>query len=416
MHDGPTRARPPTIVRYATARLTVTKGPDRGLVIDAAGTPIRIGVDPANDLVLTDDSVSRHHCEVELTEGGVRLRDRGSTNGVNVDSIRVYDAVLPGDVRFTLGDTEITVAALPSVVEREQAGTDRFGEVRGAAPRMRELFATLGRLAGSDVSALIEGETGAGKDLVAESLHREGPRAEGPFVVLECGGLTAEGIEAVVFGREEPGVFEQADGGTILLDEIGELPRELQPTLLRVLERLEVRRVGSPAVRKVDVRVLATTSRNLRADVSRGTFRQDLYFRIAGAVVVVPPLRDRLEDLEMLVHHFLALEGAGRTDVPPHVWRLFSTYRWPGNVRELRNAVRRLMLTPDDPLGVPAQEAAAVEIRPLPIARREATDAFERAYIATVMARANGNVSRAATLADVSRQMMQKLLRKHGRE
>jgi transcriptional regulator with GAF, ATPase, and Fis domain len=224
------------------------------------------------------------------------------------------------------------------------------------------------------------------------------------------------------------GVFEQADGGTLLLDEIGELPRELQPKLLRALENRQIRRVGGSKVIAFDARIIAATNRNLRAEVTRGNFREDLYFRLAGAHVVVPPLRDRMEDLPLLVEHFLALERPplSSADVPGHVWDLFRSHRWPGNVRELRNAVKRLQVTPDRPLrdwsashGAPEKPAppalTETDLPPLRIARREATEAFERGYLSAVLGKSRGSVTRAAALAEVSRQMMQKLLRKHGR-
>ena len=204
-------------------------------------------------------------------------------------------------------------------------------------------------------------------------------------------------------------------------------PKELQPKLLRALEKRQVRRVGGSKWVDFDARIVAATNRNLRAETAHGAFREDLYFRLAAAHVVAPPLRDRMEDLEMLVEHFLSLERPPRavTDVPAHVWDLFRSYRWPGNVRELRNAVQRLQVTPDRPLrewtapGAPPPSAPASpakeEVLPLRVARREAADAFERAYLAAVLARAAGSVTRAAALAEVSRQMMQKLLRKHGR-
>jgi transcriptional regulator with GAF, ATPase, and Fis domain len=436
--DGPTRVRAPrVVVRYSKVRVAVSRGPDAGASLDVAGQPVRVGTAEDNDLVLTDDSVSRHHCEIEPMAGGMRVRDAGSTNGVFVAGLRVYDALVPFDARLRVGDTELALAPSGETVEREQTTADRFGDLLGCSPRMRELFADLERIAATDVTLLVEGETGTGKELVAESVHRASARSAGPFVVFDCGAVSPSLVESELFGHERgaftgavqahAGVFEQADGGTLLLDEIGELPKELQPKLLRALENRQVRRVGGSKVVTVDVRIIAATNRNLRVEASRGTFREDLYFRLAAAHVVAPPLRDRMEDLDLLVAHFLSLERPPRAvaDVPPHVWDLFRSYRWPGNVRELRNAVQRLQVTPDRPLREwtraegAAQPAAAPtgrdEVLPLRVARREAGDAFERSYLAAVLARAGGSVTRAAALAEVSRQMMQKLLRKHGR-
>jgi transcriptional regulator with PAS, ATPase and Fis domain len=436
--DGPTRVRAPrVVVRYSKVRLEVARGPDAGAGLDVAGQPVRIGTADDNDLVLTDDSVSRHHCELEPVAGGMRLRDAGSTNGVFLGGVRVYDALVPFDARMRVGDTELALAPSGETVEREQTTTDRFGDLLGCSPRMRELFADLERIAATDVTLLVEGETGTGKELVAESVHRASARSAGPFVVFDCGAVSPSLVESELFGHERgaftgavqahAGVFEQADGGTLMLDEIGELPKELQPKLLRALENRQVRRVGASKVATFDVRIIAATNRNLRAEASRGTFREDLYFRLAAAHVVAPPLRDRMEDLELLVEHFLSLERPPRAvaDVPAHVWDLFRSYRWPGNVRELRNAVQRLQVTPDRPLrewtgaaAVPRPAAASQgrdDVLPLRVARREAGDAFERSYLAAVLAKAGGSVTRAAAIAEVSRQMMQKLLRKHGR-
>jgi transcriptional regulator with PAS, ATPase and Fis domain len=312
---------------------------------------------------------------------------------------------------------------------------------------MRELFADLARIAQTDVTLLIEGETGSGKELVAESVHSASRRAEGPFVVFDCSATAPTLIESELFGQERgaytgavarPGLFEQADGGTIFLDELGELPKDLQPKLLRVLERREVRRLGAQRTTPVDVRVLSATNRNLAVEVQRGNFREDLYFRLATARVRVPPLRDRMEDLPLLVEHFLARARSPHhvSDLPPALWEMFKSHRWPGNVRELWNSVQRFLVTPErvfiqeepGPLspgtvgavasGATAPPAAfgqpGTVLPPLRVARRDATDAFERAYLQTLLDQSGGNMKRAATNADVSRQMVQKLMRKHG--
>jgi transcriptional regulator with GAF, ATPase, and Fis domain len=368
--------------------------------------------------------------------GGLRIRDEGSTNGVLLAGLRIYDAVVTAASHLQLGDSVIAIEPLTEVVDREQATQDRFGDLRGRSARMRELFADLGRIAPTDVTVLIEGETGTGKELVAESLHLHSPRATGPFVVFDCSAVTATLAESELFGHERgaftgavasrPGIFEQADGGTILLDELGELPKDLQPKLLRVLEKRQVRRLGSQKVVPIDVRVLAATNRNLAAEVGAGNFREDLYFRLAAAHVHVPPLRDRMEDLSLLVEHFLsrAIPGHGVHSVPPPVWEMFIAHRWPGNVRELINALQRMIVTPEHALRPPGgassppptavPELSQGTLQPLRIARREASDVFERRYLEIILERTDGNVSRAAAIAEVSRQMVQKLMRKHG--
>jgi transcriptional regulator with PAS, ATPase and Fis domain len=432
-----TRIRSPRItVRYAKVRLDVTQGRETGQHVVMAEQLVRVGTADDNDLVLSDDTVSRYHCEIEPAPGGIRVRDLRSTNGVLVNGVRFYDALLPLSSRLHLGDTELAIVPLDETVEREQTMSDRFGDLVGCAPHTRELFADLERIAGIDVTVLVEGETGTGKDLVAESIHGASARNEGPFIVFDCGAVSPTLAESELFGHERgaftgatgqhQGVFEQADGGTLFLDEIGELPKELQPKLLRVLEKRHVRRVGGAKIIPFDARIIAATNRHLRAEVQRGGFREDLYFRLAAAHVVVPPLRDRMDDLPLLVDHFLALEKPPRTvsDLPRHVWELFLAHRWPGNVRELRNAIQQLLVMPDRPPlawttdePAPARPSAAppAELLPLRIARREAIDAFERSYLSQALTRTGGNVTRAAAVAEVSRQIMSKLLQKHGR-
>jgi transcriptional regulator with GAF, ATPase, and Fis domain len=315
---------------------------------------------------------------------------------------------------------------------------ERFGRVLGRSAAMREVFADLERIAVTDLTLLVEGETGTGKDLVAESVHHASARAAGPYVVFDCGAVVPTLVESELFGHERgaftgatgarAGVFEQAHGGTLFLDEIGELPRGLQPKLLRVLERREVRRVGSSRTIALDVRVIAATNRDTWAEVVRGQFREDLFFRISSSHVVVPPLRDRLDDLPLLLEHFLAMEfpGRARPEVPAHLWTLLRAHPWPGNVRELRNIAQALAHTPDRLVRLLARSAVTAPVaaptlaevqgvQPLRIARRQANDQFERSYLETLLAATEGNVSRAAARAEVSRQMLQKLMRKHRR-
>src|SRR5882724_11590384 len=290
------------VVQYPKTRLTVTAGPDAGLSLEIAGNAVRIGTSDENDLVLTDESVSRRHCEIVSTPNGVHIRDEGSTNGIVVGSFCVKDATFAGPTQIELGNTVITITPLQETVDREQLDADRFGDLLGKSPCMQELFADLERIAPTELSLLIEGETGTGKELVAESVHRASARADGPFVTFDCSSVTASLAESELFGHERGaftgaissrmGVFEQANGGTIFLDELGELPKDLQPRLLRVLEKREVRRVGSNRTISVDVRVVAATNRNLASEVEQGNFREDVFFRVAATHVYVPPLRD----------------------------------------------------------------------------------------------------------------------------
>jgi len=320
----------------------------------------------------------------------------------------------------------------------KQLRPTQVGDLVGQSEVMRELFADIRRVAPFNVSVLIEGETGTGKELVAEALHRFGSRSSGPFVVFDCSAVAPNLVESEIFGHvagaftgassTRMGLFQQAHRGTIFLDELGELPKELQPKLLRVLERGEVRRLGATRSERVDLRENAATNRNLIDEIERGNFREDLFFRVAGAHLHVPPLRDREGDLELLMEHFLAQQSPSRglEDVPPHAWELFRSHHWPGNVRELKNAVQRLLVTPDRPL--PHADACSPVSRrstlrpeqsgkhPLPLreARRAASERFEQSYLRMALETANNNVTRAAAIAGVSRQMIQKLMRRHG--
>jgi DNA-binding NtrC family response regulator len=425
----------PIRVSYPKTRVTVAEGPNQGLTREIISNTLRIGSSSDNDLVLSDNTVSRRHCSISPFGGGHRVRDEGSRNGVFVAGARVLDAIYSTAFSIQLGDTLLFVEPLADQVSREQASRDRFGDLLGCSSCMRELFADLARIAVTDMALLIEGETGTGKELVAESIHRASARADEPLVVFDCSAVAPTLAESELFGHERgaftgastarAGVFEQADGGSIFLDELGELPKDLQPKLLRVLEKGEVRRLGSQRTITVNVRLIAATNRNLAAEVALGNFREDLYFRLAGAHVYVPPLRDRMGDLPLLVEHFLSRSKPPRSaaEIPAGVWEMFMAHRWPGNVRELSNAVQRLLVMPDRPLrsmtspppaSTSSPPAAGTEALPLRVARREATEAFERQYVEGVLARTAGNVTRAAAVAEVSRQMMQKLMRKHG--
>jgi transcriptional regulator with PAS, ATPase and Fis domain len=422
----------PVVVCYPKIRLCVTHGPDAGVSRELVSSTLRIGSAAENDLVLSDETVSRRHCAIEPVPGGVRIRDEGSTNGIVIGHLKVAEATVSGPLQLQLGDTRISIEPLRELVSREQSSVGRFGDLLGSSARMRELFADLERIAASDVTLLVEGETGTGKELVAESVHRASKRAAEAFVVFDCSAVAPTLIESELFGQERgaytgavarPGIFEQADGGTIFLDELGELPKDLQPKLLRALERREVRRLGAQRTISVDVRVIGATNRNLAAEVKRGNFRGDLYFRLAAAHVQVPPLRDRMEDIPLLVEHFLARAGSTRplSDIPPQAWAMFKAHRWPGNVRELWNAVQRFLVTPErvvptvetraaPGMGLPAEGP----LPPLRVARRDANDAFELTYLGALLSRTGANMKAAATMAEVSRQMIQKLMKKHG--
>ena len=307
--------------------------------------PLSVGRAPDNDLVLVDRAASARHCRFEPTSRSVRLRDLDSRNGTLVNGVRVASAELhAGDV-VRVGRSEMHVTR-----ERAEPASSGARPI-AVATVSRALMADAERYAALPWPALILGESGVGKEGLAELLHREGPRASGPLVALNAGGVPRELIESELFGHERGaftgaagarrGVFEQADGGTLFLDEIGELPAALQTRLLRVLETGEIRRVGAEEERRVEVRLVCATHRDLRGMVERGEFRQDLFFRIARLILMVPPLRQRAEDIAPLARHFLheVSEVVGPRELAEDALERLRAHSWPGNARELRNVL-----------------------------------------------------------------------------
>ncbi|HSD90753.1 MAG TPA: sigma 54-interacting transcriptional regulator, partial [Kofleriaceae bacterium] len=335
----------------AQFRLRVIVGPDVGASFETRGERTVLGSHESADLVLTDPTVSRFHCELVVEEGRVLVRDLGSRNGTLIDGVTVLAGYLTPGCVITVGRTQIHVEAGENVVRLQLSDRQRFGGLVGSSRAMSALFATLERAAACDSTVLLQGETGTGKDVAAGSIHQESARRDGPFVVVDCGSIAPNLIESELFGHvrgsftgattDHAGALEAANGGTLFLDEIGEIPIDLQPKLLRVLERREVKRIGGTEVCSVDVRIIAATNRNLRAEVNAGRFRADLYYRLAVLDIQLPPLRERDEDLAVLVGHMLELLGA--TDDPraaplrsPELLATLAQHPWPGNVRELR--------------------------------------------------------------------------------
>ncbi len=430
--------------------LRVTAGPDKGSQIQVASQRITVGRSAVNDLALTDSSVSGTHLEILLSDSqGILLRDLDSTNGSTVNGVRVREAWIEPGTKISLGKTELDFLSADAV-EVQLSEQDNYGAMWGASPAMREVFAVLEKIAPTEMSVLIGGETGCGKELVARALHDESPRADKPFVVLDCGSLPRELAEAAILGHKKgaftgaisdrAGAFEDADGGTLFLDEIGELPLDLQPKLLRVLDRREVQRIGETQVRKVDVRVVAATHRDLRKMVGAGQFREDLYFRLSVMSVDLPPLRDRGDDILLLARRFLEdfrrLRGM-EVQLGPDAKAALMAERWPGNVRELKNTIERAaymakggVVQPSDLfLGRrrPAQkseappEASADGVLPAPEyglpfkeAKQELLDGFEREYFKRLLAKTDNNLSRAAGEAGITRYYLRELLKRLG--
>jgi two-component system, NtrC family, response regulator GlrR len=413
-------------------RLTVVEGPARGVAWQSTADRCSIGSHHRNDLIIEDPTVSRFHSELVVAEDRVRVRDLGSRNGTVLDGVIVIDAIVRVGSLLRLGKTAIRFEFEPELNRLALSDASRFGSLTGISPAMRAAFATLERAATSEATVLLEGETGTGKTQAALSIHRAGRRRDGPFVIVDCGALLGSLLESELFGHEKGsftgantqriGAFEEASGGTVFLDEIGELPIDLQPKLLRALEAKEIRRVGSNAYRPVDVRVIAASHRDLRADVNAGRFRADLYFRLAVLPIALPPLRRRPEDVPALVEEILASlraspEAAAPLRSPEFLVRL-RTAAWPGNVRELRNHVERCLILGTIELTAastePAETGPAIDATASYAAERERAIAdFERRYLTAVLALHDGKVARAAAAGGIDRAYFYRMLRRH---
>ena len=419
-------------------RLNVVTGADEGLRYAAAGERTLIGTDASADVRLSDPTVSRTHAELVLSGGRVLIRDLDSRNGTMVNGVSVLAAHLTSGCRIRLGRTELAFDAsrrATSEIVAADREHDRFGALVGKAPRMREMFNVLEHAAACDVTVLIHGETGTGKDLAASAIHEASARRDGPWIVVDCGAIAPTLLESELFGHERgaftgadkprAGVFESASGGTIFLDEIGELPLDLQPKLLRVLEQREVRRVGASHVTPVDVRVLAATNRDLAEEVKAGRFRADLYYRLMVTEVVMPPLRERREDLPLLVRAILeqlgaTAQGEALFAVPEFMLEIYK-HAWPGNGRELRNYLERCVALQQYVAPTLLKHADKdIDENPIDVAvplkelRERWVEKFEKQYLAEIL-RANGNnVTVSARAAGLNRAHFHRLLARHG--
>jgi DNA-binding NtrC family response regulator len=397
-------------------------------VDDVAPSPVLIGSSPVCALRLDDRQVSRRHAAIEVVGGMLHLTDLRSTNGTRVNGLRVREVFLTGGETIQIGETILSVESGSKTTEITPSFSRRFGRVLGGSREMRRLYPLCERLAASTVPLIIEGETGTGKEMLAESIHTEGPRAEGPFVVFDCTAVAPSLVEAELFGHERGaftgaleshrGVFEQAHGGTLMIDEIGDLDLNLQPKLLRAIERSEVRRVGGEKAIRVDVRIIAATRRDLDREIEAGRFRDDLFHRLAVARIELPPLRERRGDVDELILAFCHELGADPNELlRSEQFARWQAYRWPGNVRELRNAVMRfaalgelgefaeassgaMSVAPGDDL------IASVLAQGLPLAasRKLVVEQFEQRYIEHVLHKHAGVVTHAAKAAGIARR------------
>jgi len=436
--DGTSRIAAKTTMRVWSLELVVVDGPSRGATASITTGLARVGAAPGNDLTIADPTVSRVHCEVVQRGDNLVLRDLGSTNGTWVEGVRLRDGDVPPGAIVRVGSSafRVDVGDDPAFVELG-TGTS-FGELVGGSLEMRRLYAIVERVAATDATVLVEGETGTGKDVLARSLHAASSRASGPFVAVDCGAIPESLVESELFGHvrgaftgatsDRRGVIEEANGGTLFLDEIGEMPLAMQPKLLRAIESRAVRPVGSSTSRSVDVRIVAATNRSLARAVNDGTFREDLYYRLAVVSLTLAPLRSRREDIPLLARHFhRALVGPTAPELPQEFIARLLGRSWPGNVRELRNFIERSvslgLVDPRPPRAsapppasssLPSVDGTVALRLPLKDARQAWVESFESVYVRDVLVRCGGNVTRAAERAGVSRRFLQRLIARLG--
>lgn len=435
------------VVSLRKCLLKVVAGPDDKKKFDLGQKLTRIGKKEDNDFVLMDNTVSRHHISIEMTSDSYLLKDLDSTNGTYINGLKVREAYLtPGDI-IKIGSSEIEFVAFDEKVRIEPSPHTEFGELVGKSKKMRQIFSLLEKISPSLATVIIEGETGTGKELVAKAIHTASNRANKPFVVFDCSAVAPNLIESELFGHEKgaftgaikqrKGAFEAAFGGTIFLDEIGELTLDLQPKLLRALEQREIKRVGGNERTSLDVRVVCATNRDLRAEVEAGNFREDLYYRLSVVKVHLPALRERHEDIPLIIKKFLEKGRFNRLPngdlkvrrVEDDALKMLQRYQWPGNVRELANVIERVVsMADDDTISAANLSYVFQEIEhnveptdrmtidtslPFKEAKQKIVEIFEKDYLEELLRRNNFNVSRASREAKIDRKHLRNLLKKY---
>lgn len=419
------------------AQVVVVEGPDAGRAarIDES---TRVGTDPRCALSLTDDRVSGMHLSLRPDGDGFECIDLQSRNGTLYEGSKLTRASLPFGATLKLGRTAIRIAPITRALQVEPSRSTRFGRLIGRSLAMRELFAVLELAAQSDVSVLSVGETGTGKELVARALHEEGPRRNAPFVAIDCSALPEGLIESELFGhvkgaftgatRDRRGAFQRAAGGTLFLDELGTMPPNVQARLLRAVEERRVRPVGSDREVEVHARIVAGSRDALAPLVADGRFRGDLFYRLSVLRLSIPPLRERREDIPLLVEGLLRERGIASSGLEqrPELRDLMA-HDWPGNVRELRNLVdRSLALSPgathfedlrffqvDGPAARPQELQVELSL-PWSEAKKRVIDVFERQYLAALLAGTDGNYSEASRRSGLDRKQIRLLAKRHG--
>ena len=344
------------------SQLVVLTGPEAGRVVDVQRTPFVVGKGEECDLVLTEPTVSRTHFSIDSEQGAFVIRDLASTNGTWIDQFRIKEAWLrPGTV-LRAGQAQLRFEPVFKPMDIQPAAVDRFGSLVGGSVRMRQIFTLLSRVAQTEATVVIFGETGTGKSAVAQAIHAASPRKNGPFITVDCGAIAENLIESELFGHEKgaftgaermrQGALERAQGGTLFIDELVDLRLDLQPRLLRVLEEREVRRVGGNTAIKLDVRIIAASRFDLWREVQEKRFREDLYFRLAVFTLPLPALRERSEDIPLLASAFARSQKGGErllARFTPAVVEKLMRHPFPGNVRELRNVIERALHLDTDP-------------------------------------------------------------------
>jgi len=438
----------PDVVSLRKCQLVVVDGPNRGKKLTLNKNITKVGKRESNDLILADKTVSRNHIEIEYASDSFLLRDLGSTNGTFLNGSKAKEVYLtPGDL-IKIGNTTIEFVAYDEKVKIEPSDKEEFEAMVGKSRRMRQIFSILEKISPTNATVIIEGETGTGKDLVAQAIHAQSARKENPFIVFDCSAVAPNLIESELFGHEKGaftgavkarrGAFEAANGGTIFLDEIGELTSDLQPKLLRALEQREIKRVGGNVPVKIDVRVVCATNKNLRREVDDGKFREDLYYRLSVVKVLLPPLRERPEDIPLIVERLLSTGPFNRkldkslmvTRVEDDALKVLGRYEWPGNVRELSNVIQRAVsfaegnsitkanvdfIFAEMEHGEDKTERMTVDSDiPFKDAKQQIVENFEKEYLAGLLEKHRHNLSKAAREAKIDRKHLRNLLKKYG--
>jgi len=413
-------------------RLVMLRGPEPGRVWELQPGVTKVGKGTGNHVILADATVSRVHFEIEREGDLYTVRDLDSTNGTFLEETRIREGFLRPGSRIRAGEVLLRFVPMAESIQLV-SDMESFGGMVSRSPRMRELFALLAKVAPSDSTVLLHGETGTGKSAAARSIHDASARKKGPFVVIDCGAISSNLIESELFGHERGaftgatqarrGALESCHGGTLFIDEIDDLPRDLQPKLLRAIEERVIQRLGANAPIPLDVRVVAASKKDLRQEVQAGRFREDLYFRLSVVIAPLPPLRERREDVPLLVDRFLGGERMW-TDLTAAARERLSQHTWPGNIRELRNAAERATATDDYgfaelstfPVAPPVDgPRLAIDVfQPFKEAKDSLIERFERAYLRHLLSTTDGNMTRAARAAEIDRKYLYTLLGKHG--